>query len=46
MVATESIKIDEQTKKLLDKKRIYERETYDDIIKRILEKDGNNKSKN
>lgn len=36
MVVNKSIKISEETKKLLDKEKIH-RETYDDIIKRLIE---------
>ena len=35
MVVNKSIKISEETKKLLDRERIH-RETYDDIIKKLI----------
>jgi len=37
MVATEGIKISEATKKGLDKLKIHPRETYDDVITRLVE---------
>lgn len=40
MVATEGIKISEETKKGLDNLKIHPRETYDDIISRLVEKEG------
>lgn len=37
MVTTKPIKVDDEVKALLDKKKIYPRETYNDILRRILE---------
>lgn len=39
MIATEGIKISEKVKKTLDKLKIHPRETYDDIISRLIEKE-------
>jgi len=36
MVADKSLKISEEVKKLLDAEKLYDRETYDDIIKRLM----------
>lgn len=37
MVATEGIKISEATKKGLDDLKAYPRETYDDVVTRLVE---------
>ena len=37
-VITESIRISKSTKKLLDGSKIFDRETYDDVIQRHLKK--------
>jgi negative regulator of replication initiation len=37
MVTTKPIKVDDEVKKLLDKKKIHPRETYNDVLRRILE---------
>jgi len=37
MVVTESIKISEATKKGLDTLKVHPRETYDDVISRLVE---------
>ena len=37
MVATEGIKISEKTKKGVDNLKIHPRETYDDVISRLVE---------
>lgn len=37
MVTTKPIKVDDEVKELLDKKKIYPRETYNDVLRRILE---------
>lgn len=37
MVATEAIKISEATKKALDERKVHKRETYDDVISRLVE---------
>ena len=37
MVATEGIKISEETKRGLDNLKIHPRETYDDSISRLIE---------
>ena len=39
MVATEGIKISEATKKGLDEMKIHPRETYDDVIGRLVEEE-------
>ena len=39
MVATEGIKISEETKKELDNLKAHPRETYDDVISRLVEKE-------
>lgn len=36
MVTTTTIKVSEKTKKLLDAIKIHPRETYDDILKRLI----------
>lgn len=36
MVATEAIKISEATKKALDDLKVHPRETYDDVINRVV----------
>lgn len=40
MVITETVRISRDLKIFLDKKRRYDRETYNDIIKRLLKKVG------
>ena len=37
MVETTTIRVELRTKKLLDKCKIYSRETYDDILMRLLD---------
>ena len=37
MVTTKPIKVDDQVKEVLDKKKIHPRETYNDVLRRILE---------
>ena len=46
MVADKPIKISGVTKKGLDNLKIYPRETYDDIISRLIEKDEKQKNEN
>lgn len=43
MVTTKPIKVDDEVKTLLDKKKIHPRETYNDVLRRLLEL--NNKEK-
>lgn len=43
MVTTKPIKVDEEVKTFLDKKKIHIRETYNDVLRRLLEL--NNKEK-
>ena len=38
MVSDKSIKVSKETKDALDKNKEHPRETYDDIIKRLIEK--------
>lgn len=40
MVTTEVIKIEEQTKKFLDALKIHKRETYDDVLNRLIKEFG------
>jgi len=37
MVTTKPIKVDDEVKETLDKKKIHPRETYNDVLRRILE---------
>jgi len=37
MVTTKPIKVDDEVKTLLDKKKIHPRETYNDVLRRLLE---------
>lgn len=37
MVTTKPIKVDDEVKGTLDKKKIHPRETYNDVLRRILE---------
>ena len=37
MVTTKPVKVDDEVKKILDKKKIHPRETYNDVLRRILE---------
>ena len=46
MVADKPIKISGATKKGLDNLKIHPRETYDDIISRLIEKDEKQKNEN
>lgn len=44
MVTTKPIKVDGEVKSTLDKMKEYKRETYNDILRRILKlNNGNNK---
>lgn len=43
MVATKPIKVDEKVKETLDSMKIHRRETYNDILRRILKLNGNSK---
>jgi len=43
MVTTKPIKVDDEVKTLLDKKKIHKRETYNDVLRRILELNGKEK---
>lgn len=36
-MVTKPIKVDAEVKKILDKKKIHPRETYNDVLRRILE---------
>lgn len=36
MVTTKPIKVDEEVKETLDNKKVHPRETYNDILRRIL----------
>lgn len=40
MVINKNIRIGARLKSLLDKNRVYDRETYDDIMRRLLRKAG------
>ena len=40
MVTTKPIKVDEEVKKTLDKKKRYPRETYNDVMRRLLKLNG------
>ena len=43
MVTTKPIKVDDEVKKFLDDKKIHPRETYNDVLRRILELNNNDK---
>ncbi|KKM81926.1 hypothetical protein LCGC14_1324890 [marine sediment metagenome] len=43
MVTTKPIKVDDEVKGTLDKKKIHPRETYNDVLRRILELNGKEK---
>lgn len=45
MVANKNIKVSMNTKNILDKNKVYPRESYDDVIKRILTKKSRLKMK-
>lgn len=40
MVINKNIRIGAKLKLFLDKKRVYDRETYDDIIRRLIKRGG------
>lgn len=40
MVTTKPIKVDEEVKKTLDSMKVHKRETYNDVLRRILNLNG------
>jgi negative regulator of replication initiation len=40
MVTTKPIKVDDEVKETLDGKKVHKRETYNDVLRRILKLNG------
>ena len=45
-MVTKPIKVDEEVKKILDKKKRYPRETYNDVLRKILKLNRVKETKN